>query len=70
MGLYAWMGAWKGKKTGKQFILGRKNRYCKILVQMQCYLSPDRSDIVIGQLVSLEVVQRSERRNAFFGTSG
>jgi hypothetical protein len=32
----------------------------RIRVQMRCSLSLDRSDVVIGQLVSLEVVQRSD----------
>jgi hypothetical protein len=43
-----------------EFVLARKIVILEFGVQMQCSLSPDRSDVVIGQLVSLEVVQRSD----------
>jgi hypothetical protein len=57
------MKAWKGKKTGKRCVQVRtrtEKHYFRIRVQMRCSLSPDRSDVIIGQLVSLEVVQRSD----------
>lgn len=50
----------ENRETGVGVSTRTENRYFRIRVQMRCSLSPNRSDVVIGQLVSLEVVQRSD----------
>jgi len=50
----------ENRETGVGVSTRTENRYFRIRVQMRCSLSPNRSDVVIGQLVSLEAVQRSD----------
>jgi hypothetical protein len=51
-----------------EFVLARKIVILEFGVQMRCSLSTDRSDVVIGQLVSLEVVSEATKC-LFFGTA-
>ena len=58
----------ENRETGVGVSTRTENRYFRIRVQMRCSLSPNRSDVVIGQLVSLEVVSEATKC-LFFGTA-